>query len=262
MNKISAVLYDLDGTLYSGDKAVAGALAAVNALLKLKYRVFYFTNNSARTRGEIVAKLQRLGFPAEAGNTYCVSRAMAAYLKERKLSPVYLIGSEGLRAELAAHKIELAEPSRAAAVVVGLDHTFSYAKMSAALEAIGNGAKLVVANCDASYPVEDKRRLPACGAMVGAIVGATAHAPDFIVGKPNTYMLRLLCREHKLSPAQVCVVGDSPESDIRMAEVFKCSSVLFAPGCEFRSFRGARAKSHRGIVSLLNKKTVKGRAKK
>jgi len=257
MNKISAFVFDLDGTLYNGESAVAGALQAVRALLKLNYRVFYFTNNSSKTRAQVVDKLTKLGFPAHPRNTYCVARAMAAYLKEKKLASVYLIGAEGLKAELAAHKIAVRDSARVAAVVVGLDTKFNYAKLSTALAALEKGAKLIAANTDLSYPAGRNRRLPACGAMVGAIVGATAHAPDFTVSKPNTYMLRLLCREHGLSPEQICVVGDSPGSDIRMAEAFKCASVLFDPGGAFRSFRGLKAKSHREVVALAGKKMVK-----
>ena len=115
------------------------------------------------------------------------------------------------------------------AVVVGLDPAFSYEKIAMALEAIDNGAKLIVANTDPSYPIENNRRLPGCGAMVGAIVGATGHKPDFHVGKPNVYMLELLCKEHGLSPAEICVVGDSIESDIKMADNFGCKSILFNP---------------------------------
>jgi HAD superfamily hydrolase (TIGR01450 family) len=254
MNNISALAFDLDGTVYHGNSAIEGARETINVLINLNYQIFYFTNNSAKTREQIVDKLSRLGFPVKPQNVYCVSRAMSAYLIEKEITPIYLIGTDDLKDELSARKIKIKNSSRVSAVVVGLDPSFDYSKISIALEAINNGAKLIVANADSSYPIENNRRLPACGAMVGAIVGATFHAPDFTVGKPNTYMLELLCKEHKLSPAEICIVGDSPESDIKMATNLKCQSILFDPQDTFPKFSGDKVKSHHEIILLINKK--------
>lgn len=257
MNNISALAFDLDGTVYHGDGAIDGSIGAINDLMNLNYQIFYFTNNSAKTREQIVGKLNRLGFPVKPQNTYSVSRAIAAYLIENKLKSVYLIGTDNLKGDLIAHNIKVHDSLQVSAVVVGLDPEFNYSKISIALEAIRTGAKLIVANSDPSYPVENNRRLPGCGAMVGAIVGATFHVPDFVVGKPNTYMLELLCKEHKLSPEEICIVGDSPESDIKMANNFKCRSILFDPSDMFPAFAGDKVKKHGEIIPLINKERLK-----
>jgi HAD superfamily hydrolase (TIGR01450 family) len=254
MNNISALAFDLDGTVYHGNSAVEGAIDTIGALMNLNYQIFYFTNNSAKTREQIVDKLNRLGFPVKPQNTYCVSYAILAYLIEKNFTSVYLIGSDDLNENLTTHNIKIENSSQVSAVVVGLDPYFNYGKISIALEAINNGAKLIVANSDPSYPIENNRRLPGCGAMVGAIVGATFHSPDFTVGKPNTYMLELLCKEHRLSPAEICVVGDSPESDIKMATNLKCESILFDPMNMFPAFSGNKVKRHHEIILLINKK--------
>ena len=253
MNNISALAFDLDGTVYYGNDAIEGAIDTIDTLEGLRYRIFYFTNNSAKRREEIVEKLKRLGFRAKLQNTYCASYALAAYLTEKKIKSVYLIGTDSLKDELSAQNIKIGYSPGVSAVVVGFDPSFNYDKISIALEAINNGAKLIVANADPSYPVENNKRLPACGAMVGAIVGATSHVPDFIAGKPNTYMLELLCKDQKLSPKEVCIVGDSPESDIKMAESLKCQSILFDPMGRFPKFSGNRVKRHRDIILLINK---------
>lgn len=254
---IRGVVFDLDGTLYCGDTAGDGAVDTVYALLNAGLKVFYLTNNSGQMRGKIVSKLQGLGFPAGTEETYCTSCATAKYLAEEGLSPVYMVGTNAMKNELLVRGVRTEESSKVLAVVVGLDLFFSYDKIAIALEAISNGAKLIVANTDPSYPVEGSRRLPGCGAMVGAIVGATGHAPDFLVGKPNTYMLELLCKEHALSPAEICVVGDGPESDIEMARKFGCQGVLFDPLNAFPEFSGSRVKKLPEIITLLKKKETK-----
>jgi 4-nitrophenyl phosphatase len=253
MNKLTAFAFDLDGTIYNGSRAVSGAAGAIGHLTGLGYKVFYFTNNSAKTRGEIIEKLDHLGFCASEQNTYCTAHALALYLSEIKPKSVYVIGSSGLRRELSSRKIKIKDTPRVSAVVVGLDHDFDYRKVSIALEAIRRGAKLYVANTDPSYPVENNLRLPGCGAMVGAIVAASGHRPDFNAGKPNTYMMELLCREHKIAPKDICIIGDSPESDILMAKKFGCQSILFDPQDNFRKFPGKRIKKHCEIISLIRK---------
>ena len=110
---------------------------------------------------------------------------------------------------------------------------------------------MIVANTDASYPVEKNRRLPGCGAMVGAIVSATGYVPDFHVGKPNTYMLQLLCAEHNLLKEEICVVGDVPESDIAMAQNFGCQSILYDSQNAFPQFLGERVGCLSKIINYL-----------
>ncbi|MDO8489269.1 MAG: HAD-IIA family hydrolase [Candidatus Omnitrophota bacterium] len=259
MNNISALAFDLDGTLYNGKSAIKGALDTITILEDLNYKIFYFTNNSAKTRQQIVDKLNGLGFPAKLQNTYCTSHAIKTYLLEKKLKSIYLIGSKDLEGELSACSIKIKESPHVPAVVVGLDASFDYNKIATALEAINNGAKLIVANSDPSYPIENNRRLPGCGAMVGAIVSATDHIPDFIVGKPNTYMLKLLCKDHKLLPVEICIVGDSPDSDIKMASNLKCQSILFDPKNAFSCFSGNKVKRLREIILLINKKKRLGK---
>lgn len=246
------VIFDLDGTLYRGENIIEGAVETI-AVLERNYQIFYLTNNSGKTQQQIIDKLKGFGFRANMQNTYCGSYAISFYLAEKKIMPVYLIGTDGLRSDLASRDIRVENSPYVSAVVVGLDPFFSYNKISMALEAIGNGAKLIVANIDPSYPVENNRRLPGCGAIVGAIVGATLHAPDFVVGKPNTYILELLCKEHNLSPAEICVVGDDPESDMKMAANLRCQSILFDPKDFFPMFSGIKARSLYEIIPLIKK---------
>lgn len=248
---IKGVVFDLDGTLYLGEKVIPGAVDVVLDLESRGYRVFYLTNNSGRTQWQIIEKLNAMGFRANGINVYCGSYAISMYLDQNHMNSVYVIGTDSLKAELESCDIKISDSRLVQAVVVGLDPLFDYRKIAEAMEAIDEGAKLIVANTDASYPVEDGRRLPGCGAMVGAIVATTGHTPDFHVGKPNVYMLELLCNEQSLSPTEICMVGDSPESDMQMAVDFGCQSILFDPDGAFPNFSGRRVREMHDVVSLI-----------
>ena len=251
MDKVTAFAFDLDGTLYYGNRAVEGAVKIVASIIKTGYQVFYFTNNSAKTKTSVVEKLSGLGFNSTITNTYTASYACARYLLENNIQSVYVIGSSELINDFEFLGIDVVNAEKASSVVVALDFSFSYEKITGALQAIENGAKLIVANIDASFPNDNRILFPGCGAMVGAIIGATGHEPDFIVGKPNTYMLELLCKDWTLNPSEICVIGDSLESDIEMANRFHCNSILFDDFDRYPNYTAKRIKSYIELTYLL-----------
>jgi HAD superfamily hydrolase (TIGR01450 family) len=225
INGIKLFAFDLDGTLYTAEKAMYGAIDVVKYLQTCS-RVVYFTNNSSKTVNEIHKKLNKLGFLTNFKNIYTSSSAAADYLRAVRINNVFVIGSKGLKEELLKADINISQNEKAKNLLVGLDFDFNYDKIAIALNILRNGGKFVACNEDRSFPVENDRLLPGCGAMVGAISAVSGRKPDFIIGKPNTYILEQIARDYGVNRKQVIVVGDSFESDIRMALNFGCRSIL------------------------------------
>jgi 4-nitrophenyl phosphatase len=231
-NKIKAVAFDLDGTLYFGNKIIDGVEETIEVLYARDIEVFYFTNNSSRTREEIFDKLKKLKLPSKISNIYNSAYATGLYLKENGYKSVYCCGSEGLLNEIKGSGITCTDgvSGNPQAVVVGLDHSFDLKKMSTALNLLRHmECKFIICNRDRTYPVEDNLLMPGCGPIVAALEYATERTADVIIGKPNTYMLELLCRDWKLGNQEILVVGDTYESDIAMANNFGSRSVLIDP---------------------------------
>jgi HAD superfamily hydrolase (TIGR01450 family) len=239
MDMIKLLAFDLDGTLYLGEKAISGAVETV-ASLQDKFRVCFFTNNSTKSNPEITDKLNNLGFSCEARDVYTSSLSTATYLTTQGLDQVYVIGSDGFKKELASHGLTLVDDETAKNLVVGLDLDFSYQKIAVALQILKNGGKFIACNEDANFPVGSEIVKPGCGAMVGAIRSSSQRSPDFIVGKPNPYILSVIATENAVRNDEVVVIGDSPESDIKMALNFGCPSVLFDYG-------GPSSADHEGL---------------
>lgn len=224
---IRLVAFDIDGTLCLGDSPMAGALATVSTL-RSRYRIAYHTNNSAKTDRDVCEKLCRLGFPATLEDVHTSCSATARYLEQAGFSRLFVIGASGLRHELAKRGLQLVDDESADHVVVGMDVEINYKRISVALNILQKGGCFVACNADASFPVEGGRRLPGCGAMVGAVQGAAGRGPDFLVGKPQPHMLAQIATIHGLRPEEILVVGDSLESDIQMAESFGSPAILIA----------------------------------
>ncbi|MCX5848690.1 MAG: HAD-IIA family hydrolase [Deltaproteobacteria bacterium] len=230
--KIKAVAFDLDGTLYIGEKLIDGVKETIDSLNNSGIKIFYFTNNSAKSRDAIYQKLFALGLSPRAGTIYNSAYAAAMYLKENKYRSVYCFGANGLKDEIVNAGLNCvpAENGSPQAVVVGLDHDFNYDKLGTALNLLKNkNCKFIICNRDRTYPVEGNLLMPGCGPIVAALEYATERTADVIIGKPNTYMLELLCRDWKLVNHEILVVGDTYESDIAMANNFGSPSVLIDP---------------------------------
>lgn len=237
--KVKLFAFDLDGTLYVGEHAVPGAAELIR-YLRAEYQVVFFTNNSAKTSAQVHEKLNKLKIECALNEVYTASSAAAEYLKEKGIDNVYVVGSQGFRDELRSRGVRLLSDDSADHLVVGLDFDFSYNTIATALAVLLKGGKFIACNEDRSFPVGENRFLPGCGAMVGAIAVAANKKPDFVVGKPNTYILKKVSRDFRVRHHEIMVVGDSYESDIKMALRNRSKAVLI----------GAVGKSgHRGAVA-------------
>jgi len=224
---VPCVAFDLDGTIYFGDTLADGAAHLLDSLERWGVEVIFFTNNSMKTRAAVVDKLVGMGLPATSDNTYTSGSAVGGYLLERGIDRVAIVGSEGLVAELASGGVRVTQTGGdAQALVVGLVTGFDFSHRPEILDRIPAGVPLIAANMDMTYPVEGGRLLPGCGAIVRAVETWIGRPCDQVVGKPGTFMLDLLCREHGLCRTDVLVVGDSVDSDIAMARAAGCRSVL------------------------------------
>lgn len=224
-DQIKLFAFDLDGTLYVGEKAIPEAVELV-AELRRDHQVVYFTNNSSKTIAQLTEKLMKLGFSCGLSEVFSAGSATADYLKESGLNNIYLIGSAGLRAEVEARGLTVCSAQTARHVVVGLDLDFSYQKIADALAIISKGGMFIACNEDRNFPAGEGLILPGCGAMVGAITAATNKPPDFTAGKPNPYLLSRIAAEYGVEAEAIMVVGDSYDSDITMALRYSSMALL------------------------------------
>jgi HAD superfamily hydrolase (TIGR01450 family) len=225
VDKIKLFAFDLDGTLYMGENIITGAVELID-YLREEYRVVFFTNNSVKTGSEVHGKLNRLGIKCELDEVYTSSSVTAYYLNESGIDNLYVIGSDGFRNELEDKGLRIVDNDSAENLVVGLDFHFNYTKIANALTVLLNGGRFIVCNEDRSYPVGENRYMPACGAMVGSIIASADKRPDFVVGKPNTYILSKISKAFAVENHEIMVVGDSYESDITMAINYNSKAIL------------------------------------
>jgi HAD superfamily hydrolase (TIGR01450 family) len=223
------VALDLDGVVYHGSAALPGAVESVTALREAGLQVSFVTNGSAATRQHVAEKLRGLGIACETDRVTTSGNVAARCARNlvEDGQPALLLGSAGLAQECAAEGLAVTDdPQKAGVVIVGLDVSFSYDRLAAALVALGRGTPLVGCNRDPSYPALGGRLLPGCGPLLAAVEAAAGRRADLVVGKPAATMLTDLWASTGTSDKDWFVIGDSPYADMGMAEAAGVPGVL------------------------------------
>jgi len=205
-------LIDMDGVLYRGSEMIPGADDFVRELRRRNINFRFLTNNSQRTRRDIVAKLARMGIDVLEEHVYTCAMATANYLEKQKpRGTAFVIGEGGLLTALHHHGYAIVDHDPDY-VVVGEGRTFNLEQVEAAVRMIFGGAKLIATNLDPSCPTQNGIR-PGCGAMVAMLETATG-VKAFSVGKPSPFMMRAARKELGLGTDQTTMIGDTMETDI------------------------------------------------
>jgi HAD superfamily hydrolase (TIGR01450 family) len=249
--KARAIALDLDGVVYQGSQALPGSIAAIALLQRLEFEVYFVTNNSSKTRAAIAAKLGGMGIRADEDKILTSGYAAAALvnrLMQEGKRQVVVIGSDDLRAELSQAGMEIVAAAPCDFLVVGLDTSLTYEKLCTALDALLDGALFVACNLDPVFPADGGRLFLGCGPAVVALELASRRKPDYVAGKPYTFLLEILAKRGRVQPHEILVVGDSLESDIAMANKYGALSVLIRQDNDARLGASWRFEQQPGLV--------------
>lgn len=225
---VKIVMFDLDGTIYYGSKMIPGARDAIEHCRKAGKRVFFLTNNSTKTRRQIFERLTGMGVPCAFDEVLTSGYVAALYAQRERLANVYVCGSDSLIEECESLGVTVSEPEAAENLLIGFDPSFDYAKLAEGVRVALRAHRIIACNMERTYPGEGAKLFPGCGGMVAPIEWCAGRHADFVVGKPNTLMLDMVCDWFNLAPNEMLMVGDTYESDILMANKKGCLSVLLS----------------------------------
>ena len=241
---VRLVIFDLDGVIYRGGRAIDGAVDLVADLKASGVGVRFATNNSTVDRSAYVARLAGLGIRAARDDVVTSTSATIEHLARHapEVRRVLAVGERGIADELTAAGYEAILAADAVppgydgggldqgydAVVVGLDTSFDYRRLAAAISAVLAGARFVATNADLLYPTVEGF-LPGAGTMVAAIAAGSGARPE-VIGKPDPAMFVTALQGSGVPPEEAVVVGDNPEADMVAAHRAGIASILVLTG--------------------------------
>ncbi len=213
---IQNLIIDMDGVLWHGDKPMPQLPEFFVKLRHLGIRFVLATNNAAKSGADFTAKLASMGVTVAVEEILTSSQATANFLAQSApKAQIYVVGEDGLKDELRAKGLRVVEPADwdlADHVVVGIDRTLTYAKLSDACLLIRRGAKFIATNPDVTFPGE-RGIVPGNGAIVQLLRVSSDVEPLFI-GKPQPTMMMQSMTRMGGTVANTAVLGDRLDTDI------------------------------------------------
>jgi HAD superfamily hydrolase (TIGR01457 family) len=227
----SGYIFDLDGTIYRGEKLIPGAGETIQRLKSLSKKIVYLSNKPLQTREDYAFKLTRLGIPTQPEEVINSSLVMARWLSTQAPgATIYVIGEIPLIEEMVRTGFRISEKAgEIQYVIASFDRTFDYRKLNIALQAIKKGARFIATNPDRTCPVEGGE-IPDCAAVIGAVEGTTGKKVEAIVGKPSDIMIRVAVDDMALRPQDCVLVGDRLETDMVMGKKAGMATALVLTG--------------------------------
>ncbi|XP_044748300.1 glycerol-3-phosphate phosphatase-like isoform X2 [Coccinella septempunctata] len=191
-NSFDTVLTCCEGVLWNSDKEIKGSSVTLNRLRECGKQIFFFTNNTLRTREEVVSHAEKLGFVIH------------------KPDP----SSETIHETYLAAKIE----PNVKAVVVGLDEHFSLSKMIKAATYLEDPTcEFVALNSEERRSGFSPKAVPSTGAILTAIETCSGRKAK-ILGKPSKYIMEYLKMHHCIDAQRTLLLGDRLKIDILLGQ--------------------------------------------
>lgn len=227
------VVLDLDGVVYLGDQAVAGAAEVVAQLRRDGPPLLFATNNASRNPRQVAELLSGLGVAARPEEVLTSASAAADHLAALlpPAAPVLVVGAPALREQVRQAGLQPVGGAAGdpAAVVQGYGIEVGWPELAEACVAIRAGAHWVATNTDATLP-SARGPLPGNGALVAALRTALGREPDLVVGKPRPTLFRTAAAQ--VSARHPLVVGDRLDTDIDAARAAGMDSLLVLTGVD------------------------------
>ena len=154
--RFAGLVLDMDGVLYRGDHALAGARELFPALRAVGISFILLTNNATRMAEEVAEKLARMGIavPPEAILTSADTTGLYLTQHYPQRGGVYVLGSDRLLSACTRAPGFRTDGWQPDFVVAGLDFRFNYDSLQRACSAIRHGARFIATNTDATLPIE------------------------------------------------------------------------------------------------------------
>lgn len=216
IKKMKLFLFDMDGTLYLGDRLFDFTAELLQQIRRTGGTYLFMTNNSSKSVDAYIEKLCKLGIAATREDFITSSQATAYYLhKHHEGCRLYVCGTQSLKQELRSEGFTVTERVEDTdCIVMGFDTELTFQKLHDVSYLLSTRALPYIAtNPDWVCPTEFGS-VPDCGSVCEMIFRATGKRPVYI-GKPSPLMPQLAMERLGAQKEEACVIGDRIYTDVK-----------------------------------------------
>lgn len=213
LTKKIVYFFDLDGTIYLGNKLFDGVTELIS-ILKNKNKNFYFlSNNSSKSTSDYLRKLNKMNLNITRDNIILSQHPTIDYLKKKSYEKIFLLGTESLKKEFREEGFILTE-IEPEILVLAFDQDLTYERLAQASFLLQENIPYIATHLDDRCPTEEGY-IPDAGGIAALLYKATERMPK-VFGKPNKEMLLFKLKELDVSPKDAVMFGDRLYTDIKM----------------------------------------------
>lgn len=223
---IDALVLDMDGVLYVGDRLVPGADRALAWLRERGVPFRFITNTTTRTPAQLMEKLDRLGLAAAPDEVFTALSATCQYLRRQGHPSVYPLVGERVKALFDDFPRSDDAPDY---VVIGdIGAAWDYGILNRVFNMIMAGAGLICMHRNRYWQTEEGLQMD-IGAFVAALEYVTGKEA-IVIGKPAPEFFRLALASMDAQAESAAIVGDDIESDIGGGQAAGLQGILVRTG--------------------------------
>lgn len=208
--EIKALLLDLSGVLYEGQRVLPGALDTVEWARQEGLTLRFVTNTATDTPRAILRRLADMGIEVDDEELFTAPMAAKAYIRQQGLRP-YCLLHPALREAFS----DLDNPDPNCVVLGDARDALNYDNLNAAFRLCMDGARLIGIGMNKYFKDDDGLKLDA-GPFIRALEWA-ADTEAIIMGKPSQAFFDQVVASTGHDPAECLMVGDDLKGDVEGA---------------------------------------------
>ncbi|KAM7286476.1 phospholysine phosphohistidine inorganic pyrophosphate phosphatase isoform X1 [Ixodes scapularis] len=224
---IRGLLLDICGVLYeSGDtKAIAGSVEAVKMLRTSKIPFRFITNETQRTKAQLLSLLHRIGFDVYENDIFMCVPAAKKLVQEFGYRP-YLLVHPNVESEF--HGCDTSNPNCVVLGDAGVHMT--YERLNQAFRVlIGNPEAVLMSLGKGKFYREHGELVLDVGPFAVALESACERRA-IVIGKPSEQFFNMALEDMHLRADEVVMIGDDISSDVGAAQSVGFRGVLVRTG--------------------------------
>ncbi len=226
LTHIKGMLFDLDGVLYVGSRAIDGAVDAIAKIRSSGIACRFITNTSTLSLLSLQQKINGLGFSIPAHEIISAPQATLFFLEQQHNPVCRLLLAEDVKKDF--HKFRQSNTEVDYIVIGDIGNAWSYNLLNEVFSSLMKGAKLIAIHRNRFWQTEQGLQMD-IGGFVQALEYATG-TEAMIIGKPSAEFFQIALDDMRLIAKDVAIVGDDIDVDIGGGQQIGLNGILVKTG--------------------------------
>ncbi|MGB8331243.1 MAG: TIGR01458 family HAD-type hydrolase [Polyangiales bacterium] len=227
-----ALLFDLDGVFYQGERVIDGAVATLRWCARREIPYLFVTNTSSKPRGALVDRLASMGLAVTPEEIFAPAIAANSYLAAHHATPAALFVRDSVRQEFEGIEVlsDTAEQGAGSVVIGDIGEAWTFATLNRAFRLLMTEPQPVLIALGMSRYARSKDGLVL---DVAPFVKALEHAADceaVVMGKPAIEFFDAALGKLGATAPQTVMIGDDVRSDVAGAQAAGLVGILVRTG--------------------------------